>query len=148
MSICHFQCQSINHQPIHQSTTNIIPIPVNTSGKCVNIQGTRTLLWPTIGLVNRMPIPVTILQAVRFHRLIAKQYTSFRHIFDKKLTQTRPMFICVDFLLDHFPCLVSILGHSEPLSAIAHLGPLLRFIFSILCTNLEALLPPTHPQIF
>ena len=58
---CLSAISSANPSIINQSTTNIIPIPVNTSGKCVNIQGTRTLLWPTIGLVNRMPIPVTIL---------------------------------------------------------------------------------------
>ena len=42
--LCLSAISSGNPSIIDQSTTNIIPILVNTSGKCVNIQGTRTLL--------------------------------------------------------------------------------------------------------
>ena len=41
---CLSAISSGNPSIIDQSTTNIIPMLVNTSGKCVNIQGTRTLL--------------------------------------------------------------------------------------------------------
>ena len=52
--------------PICQYTTNPAPIPANTSGRCMFIQGTRTLLGLTIGLdggrfqihFNSYPTPI------------------------------------------------------------------------------------------